>query len=120
MDAFEQHRGRLHGITYRMLGSRAEAEDIVQEAWLRWNRAASTEIRAPKAWLITATTRLCIDRLRQLRADRESYVGPWLPEPLTLEAVPAADHDTELASLADSRLSMRDGRSVELPEEALR
>ena len=98
MDAFEQHRGRLHGIAYRMLGSRAEAEDIVQEAWLRWNRAASAEIRAPKAWLITATTRLCIDRLRQLRADRESYVGPWLPEPLTLEAVPAADHDTELAS----------------------
>jgi RNA polymerase sigma-70 factor (ECF subfamily) len=98
MDAFEQHRARLHSIAYRMLGSRAEAEDIVQEAWLRWNRAPSGEIRAPKAWLITATTRLCIDRLRQLRADRESYVGPWLPEPLTLEPVPAADQATELAS----------------------
>jgi len=97
-DAFEQHRSRLHGIAYRMLGSRAEAEDIVQEAWLRWNHAASGEIRSPKAWLITATTRLCIDRLRQLRADREGYVGPWLPEPLMLEAAPPADHATELAS----------------------
>ncbi len=97
-DAFEQHRGRLHGIAYRMLGSRVEAEDIVQEAWLRWNHAAGGEIRSPKAWLITATTRLCIDRLRQLRADREVYVGPWLPEPLTLEAAPPADHATELAS----------------------
>jgi RNA polymerase sigma-70 factor (ECF subfamily) len=61
-DAFEQQRGRLYGIAYRMLGSRAEAEDIVQEAWLRWARAASDDIRIPKAWLITATTRLCIDR----------------------------------------------------------
>jgi RNA polymerase sigma-70 factor, ECF subfamily len=97
-DVFEQHRSRLHGIAYRMLGSRAEADDIVQEAWLRWNRAASGEIRSPKAWLITAITRLCIDRLRQLRADREVYVGPWLPEPLTLDAAPPADHATELAS----------------------
>jgi RNA polymerase sigma-70 factor (ECF subfamily) len=81
-----------------MLGSRAEAEDIVQEAWLRWNRAVPGEIHAPKAWLTTATTRLCIDRLRQLRADRETYVGPWLPEPLSLEYAPAADQTTELAS----------------------
>jgi RNA polymerase sigma-70 factor (ECF subfamily) len=95
--AFEQQRERLQGIAYRMLGSRAEAEDIVQEAWLRWNRA-SGEIRAPRAWLIAATTRLCIDRLRQLRAARETYVGPWLPEPLTLVSAPPADQAAELAS----------------------
>ncbi len=97
-DAFEQQRSHLYGIAYRMLGSRAEAEDIVQEAWLRWHRAAPDEIRVPKAWLTTATTRLCIDRLRQLHADRAMYVGPWLPEPLTLEPSPPADHGTELAS----------------------
>jgi len=94
---FEQHRGRLHGIAYRMLGSRAEADDIVQEAWLRWERAGQ-DIRAPEAWLVTATTRLCIDRLRQLRTEREHYVGPWLPEPLTLDTSPPADRAVELAS----------------------
>jgi len=95
--AFEQHRGRLYGIAYRMLGSRAEADDIVQEAWLRWNRAGH-DIRVPEAWLVTATTRLCIDRLRQLRTERETYVGPWLPEPLTLDTAPPADRAAELAS----------------------
>jgi RNA polymerase sigma-70 factor (ECF subfamily) len=94
---FEQHRGRLHGIAYRMLGSRAEADDIVQEAWLRWDRAGH-EIRSAEAWLVTATTRLCIDRLRQLRTEREHYVGPWLPEPLTLDTAPPADRAVELAS----------------------
>jgi RNA polymerase sigma-70 factor (ECF subfamily) len=94
---FEQHRGRLHGIAYRMLGSRAEADDMVQEAWLRWNRAGS-DVRTPEAWLVTTTTRLCIDRLRQLRTEREAYVGPWLPEPLAIETAPPADHSTELAS----------------------
>jgi RNA polymerase sigma-70 factor (ECF subfamily) len=96
-EVFVQHRGRLYGIAYRMLGSRAEADDIVQEAWLRWARAGH-DIRAPEAWLVTATTRLCIDRLRQLRAEREHYVGPWLPEPLTLDAAPPADRAAELAS----------------------
>jgi len=96
-ETFEQHRGRLYGIAYRMLGSRAEAEDIVQEAWLRWNRAGH-DIRSPEAWLVTATTRLCIDRLRQLRTERESYVGPWLPEPLTMDTAPPADRAAELAS----------------------
>ena len=94
---FEQYRGRLHGIAYRMLGSRAEADDMVQEAWLRWNRAGS-DIRTPEAWLVTATTRLCIDRLRQLRTEREAYVGSWLPEPLAIETAPPADHSSELAS----------------------
>jgi RNA polymerase sigma-70 factor (ECF subfamily) len=95
---FEQQRGRLQGIAYRMLGSRAEAEDVVQEAWLRWHRATVDEIRSPQAWLVAATTRLCIDRLRQLRSAREVYVGPWLPEPLIGDSAPPADQATELAS----------------------
>ena len=96
--AFEQHRRRLWGIAYRMLGSRAEAEDMVQETYLRWHRAARDEIRAPQAWLVTAITRLCIDRLRQLRTEREAYVGPWLPEPLVSDSAPPADQAAELAS----------------------
>jgi RNA polymerase sigma-70 factor, ECF subfamily len=95
---FERHRRRLWGVAYRMLGSRAEADDMVQEAWLRWHRAVPEDIRRPEAWLITAITRLCIDRLRELRAEREAYVGPWLPEPLVADAAPAADHAAELAS----------------------
>lgn len=71
---------------------------MVQEAWLRWHRAAGHEIRAPEAWLVTATTRLCIDRLRHLQAERETYVGPWLPEPLTCEVAPPPDEAVELAS----------------------
>src|SRR5215470_1675560 len=96
--AFEKHRRRLWGVAYRMLGSRAEAEDMVQEAYLRWHRAPRVEIRAPEAWLVTATTRLCIDRLRHLRAEREAYVGPWLPEPLVSDSAPPADQAAELAS----------------------
>jgi RNA polymerase sigma-70 factor (ECF subfamily) len=81
-----------------MLGSRAEAEDAVQETWLRWHRAPADEVRAPQAWLVSAVTRLCIDRLRQLRTERRAYVGPWLPEPMSVETAPPADHQTELAS----------------------
>jgi RNA polymerase sigma-70 factor, ECF subfamily len=80
-----------------MLGSRADADDMVQEAYLRWHGAPTGEVRTPEAWLVTTTTRLCIDRLRQRRAEREAYVGPWLPEPLVEEAAPA-DAATELAS----------------------
>src|SRR5919198_1177394 len=87
---FESHRRRLRAIAYRMLGSRAEADDMVQEAYLRWHRAPSGEIGAPEAWLVTTTTRLCIDRLRELQRERTAYVGPWLPEPLSVE-VPGAD-----------------------------
>lgn len=94
---FEPHRRRLWGIAYRMLGSRAEADDMVQETFLRWHGAANAEIRSPEAWLVTAITRLCIDRLRELRAEREAYVGPWLPEPMVAEA-PHAGAAAELAS----------------------
>ncbi len=79
---FERHRPRLFGIAYRMLGSRSDAEDVLQDAYLRWHRGASQDLRSPEAWLVTAVTRLCIDRLRVARTQREQYVGPWLPEPL--------------------------------------
>jgi len=95
---FEQHRARLSGVAYRMLASRADAEDVVQDAYLRWHRAESGEIRSSEAWLVTTVTRLCIDRLRQARIEREAYVGPWLPEPLVRSESPPADAPTELAS----------------------
>jgi RNA polymerase sigma-70 factor (ECF subfamily) len=95
--AFAENRGRLWSIAYRMLGSRADADDAVQDAYLRWHGARVDEIRSPQAWLATTVTRLCIDRLKKLRAEREHYPGPWLPEPLVDEA-PAADEAAELAS----------------------
>jgi RNA polymerase sigma-70 factor, ECF subfamily len=95
---FEANRGKLWRIAYRMLGSRDDAEDMVQEAYLRWHRAAREDVRSPQAWLVTTVTRLSIDRLRQLRTERELYTGPWLPEPLVTESAPPADHATELAS----------------------
>jgi RNA polymerase sigma-70 factor (ECF subfamily) len=80
-EAFETHRPRLKRLAYRMLGSVSEAEDAVQDAWLRWQRAAAS-VTDPAAWLVRATTRLCIDRLRAAKAERAAYKGPWLPEPL--------------------------------------
>ncbi|HEY2071562.1 MAG TPA: RNA polymerase sigma factor SigJ [Rhizomicrobium sp.] len=79
---FERQRGHLRNIAYRMLGEMAAAEDVVQEAWLRWQRADAKDIRDPRAWLSAATVRLSLDALRKLRARRETYVGPWLPEPI--------------------------------------
>jgi RNA polymerase sigma-70 factor (ECF subfamily) len=95
---FQQHRPRLFGIAYRMLGSRTDTEDILQDAYLRWHRGASEELRSPEAWLVTTVTRLCIDRLRAARTERAHYVGPWLPEPLIGETAPAADARAELSS----------------------
>jgi RNA polymerase sigma-70 factor (ECF subfamily) len=95
--AFAENRGRLWSIAYRMLGSRADADDAVQEAYLRWHGARVEDIRSPQAWLVTTATRICIDRLKQLRVERERYTGPWLPEPLVDES-PAADTAAELAS----------------------
>lgn len=80
-DAFEAQRPRLVRLAYRMLGSVAEAEDAVQDAWLRWSRAHDG-VADPAAWLVRTTTRLCIDRLRTAKVEREAYRGPWLPEPL--------------------------------------
>lgn len=79
---FQRLRPRLFGIAYRMLGIRADAEDIVQEAWLRWHGGGASDARTPEAWLVTVVTRLSIDRLRGAISEREHYFGPWLPEPL--------------------------------------
>ncbi|WP_284580482.1 sigma-70 family RNA polymerase sigma factor [Streptomyces sp. 2P-4] len=79
---FEQHRPRMFGIAYRMLGSAAEAEDTVQDAWLRWSAADRGDVLHPGAWLAKAVTHLCLNRLTSARARREAYVGPWLPEPV--------------------------------------
>jgi RNA polymerase sigma-70 factor (ECF subfamily) len=98
VSTFQQHRPRLYGIAYRMLGSRADAEDMLQEAYLRWHQTDTERVQMPAAWLTTTVTRLCIDRLRSARAEREAYNGPWLPEPLVGEEVPPADQESELAS----------------------
>lgn len=84
-DAFAACRPRLLGIAYGLLGELTEAEDVVQDAWLRWNGADSDAVRNPEAFLVTVTTRLALDRLRSARAQREVYVGPWLPEPLVTD-----------------------------------
>ncbi|KQX07686.1 MULTISPECIES: RNA polymerase sigma-70 factor [unclassified Leifsonia] len=80
--AFQAVRGRLFGIAYRMLGSASEAEDIVQDAWLRWQGADRAQVQDPSAFLATVTTRLAINALQSARAQRETYIGPWLPEPV--------------------------------------
>ncbi|HEU4707052.1 MAG TPA: RNA polymerase sigma factor SigJ [Solirubrobacterales bacterium] len=84
-DAFEVCRPRLLGIAYGLLGELTEAEDVVQDAWLRWERADRDAIRNAESFLVTVTTRLALDRLRSARARREVYVGPWLPEPLVTD-----------------------------------
>jgi RNA polymerase sigma-70 factor (TIGR02957 family) len=83
---FDRLRPRLQGIAYRMLGSAAEAEEVVQDAWLRWHGAAHAALDSAEAWLVTVTTRLAIDRLRAAKLQREHYAGTWLPEPLLTES----------------------------------
>src|SRR5262245_10308344 len=96
--AFEPNRARLFGLAYRMLGSRAEAEDVVQEAYVRWLQSDREAIRNAEAWLVTTATRLAIDRLRALKTERDAYPGPWLPEPMMRESPPPPDRHLELAS----------------------
>ncbi|WP_404405091.1 RNA polymerase sigma factor SigJ [Pelagibacterium halotolerans] len=81
----EAHRPRLCGLAYRMLGAASEAEDVVQDAYMRWYAQPRGTVKNPAGFLTTAVTRLCLDRLRSARARREVYVGPWLPEPLLTE-----------------------------------
>ena len=95
---FDRHRPLLFSIAYRMLGSVMDAEDVVQEAYLRWQRASQAEVRSPRAYLSAVVTRLCIDQLRSARARREKYVGPWLPEPLPTEPA-AIDESLSMAFL---------------------
>jgi RNA polymerase sigma-70 factor, ECF subfamily len=98
VEIFKRHRARLFGIAYRMLGTHAEAEDILQEAYLRWHQAAAESVETPEAWLVTVVTRLSIDRLRKASKERETYIGPWLPEPLAVSDAPSPEEELELAS----------------------
>ncbi len=82
VDAFEEQRGLLFGVAYRMLGSAIDAEDIVQEAFLRARTTDVTELRSLRSYLVTIVTRLCLDQLKSAHASREQYIGPWLPEPI--------------------------------------
>lgn len=101
-DTFQTHRPRLFALAYRLLGSRSDAEDVVQDAWLRWQDADIASIRDPEGWLVTATTRLGLDRLRARRNARIEYVGPWLPEPLEIALDPDPLHDpAQRHALAD-------------------
>src|SRR5580658_6788770 len=86
---FETHRPRLVGLAYRMLGSRAEAEDVVQDAYLRWHGVDRNGIGEPRHYLGTVVTRLCLDRMKSASARREVYVGAWLPEPVVDESFDA-------------------------------
>lgn len=97
---FESERPRLRGLAYRMLGVVADADDVVQDAWLRWDRASRDAIRNPQAWLTTVTTRLAVDQLRRRKRDQATYVGPWLPEPLV--SPPPRDDPEAVVELADS------------------
>ena len=95
--SFEPYRRRLLGLAYRMLGSMADAEDAVQETYVRWHGADRGAVSDPRAFLMTTTTRICLDVLKSARARREEYVGPWLPEPIVDTAALAPDSRTELA-----------------------
>jgi RNA polymerase sigma-70 factor, ECF subfamily len=108
-EVFEAERPRLLGLAYRLLGTRADADDMVQEAWLRYSRADHATIASPAAWLTTVTSRLGIDRLRQRRRERVTYVGPWLPEPLVEPFVGVAE-------LADTDPHSQPATSAELSD----
>lgn len=95
LEMFDRYRPRLFGIAYRMLGTRADAEEIVQDAYIRWHNTDAKSIESAEAWLVTAVTRLSIDRLRKAYMQRETYIGPWLPEPVI---DPSPQEDAEIAS----------------------
>ncbi|MEU0740247.1 RNA polymerase sigma factor SigJ [Streptomyces sp. NPDC006134] len=101
-DVFEEHRPVLLGVAYRMLGRLADAEDVVQDAWLRWSAADRASVREPRGYLVRVTTRLAVDRLRQIKARGETYVGPWLPEPYVTDYADTVPDAAERAVLADS------------------
>jgi len=94
---FDSHRRRLQGIAYRMLGSVAEAEEVVQDAWLRWHEADKASLGSAEAWLVTVVTRLSIDRLRAAKVQREHYIGAWMPEPTLTEPPDTPEESLERA-----------------------
>jgi RNA polymerase sigma-70 factor, ECF subfamily len=99
IDDFNLHRPLLFSIAYRMLGTVTDAEDMVQETFLRWQQTANETVRSAKTYLSTIITRLCIDHLRSARVQREQYVGTWLPEPMLTQQ---SHHPTDLMELAES------------------
>jgi RNA polymerase sigma-70 factor, ECF subfamily len=102
LDTFLQYRPLLLSIAYRMLGSMSDAEDMLQESFLRWQQSAETDIRCPKAFLVTVITRLCINQLQSARMQREQYFGEWLPEPV----VSTAESDPSMLPQMDESLSI--------------
>lgn len=102
---FQEHRALLFSIAYRMLGGTSDAEDMLQETYLRWQRASASEIQNPRAFLVTVLTRLCINQLQSARVKREEYFGQWLPEPLLtgpaadLPGIPGLDGSLSMAFL---------------------
>ena len=101
-DLFDEQRPRLFALAYRMLGSAASAEDVVQETWIRWQKASHLD--SPSAWLTSVATNLCLDELKSARVRREAYVGPWLPEPI---ATSPGEVDPESVSMAFLRVLER-------------
>ncbi|MGW7644671.1 RNA polymerase sigma-70 factor [Streptomyces bobili] len=101
-DVFEEHRSFLLGVAYRMLGRVADAEDVVQDAWLRWAAADRGDVREPRAYLVRVVTRLALDRLARIKTRNEAYVGPWLPEPYVTDFGDTVQDTAERAVLADS------------------
>jgi RNA polymerase sigma-70 factor (ECF subfamily) len=104
LDVFDRHRRLLFTVAYQMLGSVADAEDTVQDAWLRWSAHDRTDVTDPRAYLVQIVSRLALDRLGSARARRESYVGPWLPEPLLTAPVasgPPPSDPPEAAELGE-------------------
>lgn len=110
---FQQHRPRLFGLAYRMLGSPADAEDVLHDAWLRWHAQEGIQLDDPEAWLVTVTTRLALDRLRRARTEREHYTGPWLPEPMPTDAGPPEAEAERSESLSLSFLLLLERLSPE-------
>ncbi|MEU5000083.1 RNA polymerase sigma-70 factor [Streptomyces sp. NPDC021622] len=102
LDPFLEHRRLLHSTAYRMLGSVADAEDVLQDAWLSWNSADRDAVRHPKAYLVRTVTNLSLNRLTSVRATRETYIGPWLPEPLLTS--PDIAEESEMADTVSTAM----------------
>jgi len=113
-DPFLEHRSLLFSIAYRMLGSVADAEDAVQETYLRWHRSTEhgDKIRSPKAWLTTTVSRVCLDQLGSARVKREQYIGPWLPEPLAGVSPDVAETVADFDSLSIAFLVLLESLSA--------
>lgn len=96
-EQFERHRSLVFAIAYRMLGGITDAEDMVQETFLRWQQVSEAKVTSPRNYLVSIVTRLCIDRLRSARVQREQYIGTWLPEPIVTTATSDPAEGVELA-----------------------